>query len=87
MPQDEPNCKDVSELSFEDAMARLESIIARMEQGGLSLQQMIDNAAEAGKLSDLCQKQLDHLDEKVQILLKDSASGPTWGEFETPPAE
>lgn len=84
MPQDQADFKGEGDFSFEDAMSRLEAIIAEMEQGGLSLQQMIDKAAEAAKLSDFCQKQLDQLEGKVQILLKDSASGQTWGDFDTP---
>ena len=49
---------DVAELSFEDALKRLEAIVARLESGEVPLDQSIDLYSEGDKLRAQCEARL-----------------------------
>lgn len=55
-------------LSFEDALERLEQLVARMESGELPLAEMIERFEEGNKLLGLCQQRLHAAEQKIQIL-------------------
>lgn len=59
------------EPTFEEAMARLEKIVAEIEAGRISLEQAIDRYAEGQRLRKLCQAILDRAEQKIQLLAKD----------------
>jgi exodeoxyribonuclease VII small subunit len=75
-------------LTFEDALARLEAVVDKMERGSLPLDQMIKSFEEGSKLSSFCGAKLRELEKKIEILVRESAGGQEWAPFdpETGPA-
>ncbi|QEQ95564.1 exodeoxyribonuclease VII small subunit [Neptunomonas concharum] len=55
-------------LDFEQSLASLESIVSRMEQGDLSLEESLAAFEEGIKLTRECQSILDNAEQKVQVL-------------------
>jgi len=55
---------------FEEAMKGLESVVARLESGEVSLEESIRLFEEGMKLSDTCRKRLDEADRKIEVLLR-----------------
>jgi len=82
MPSKADKYKELEALPFEDALKRLESIVARMEDGKAPLAELLERFEEGGMLSSLCQKRLDELQQRIEILVKDSPQGPKWRKFD-----
>jgi exodeoxyribonuclease VII small subunit len=61
----------VAALKFEDAMARLETIVGELERGDLPLEESLKIFEEGIKLSKTCLKMLDDAERKVEILIQD----------------
>jgi len=61
----------VAALKFEEAMARLETIVSELEKGDLPLDQSLKIFEEGVKLSKTCLKMLDDAERKVEILIQD----------------
>ena len=60
--------KQASELTFEKALAELEKIVARMEDGELSLEQALATHKRGLELARFCQKQLEAAQQQVKVL-------------------
>jgi exodeoxyribonuclease VII small subunit len=58
-------------LKFEDAMARLGTIVTELEKGDLPLDESLRIFEEGIKLSKTCLKMLDDAERKVEILIQD----------------
>ncbi len=58
-------------MKFEEALARLEAIVAELERGELPLEDSMRIFEEGIKLSKVCLKMLDDAERKVEILVKD----------------
>jgi exodeoxyribonuclease VII small subunit len=58
-------------VKFEQAMARLETIVSELEKGELSLDESLRIFEEGIKLSKTCLKMLDEAERKVEILIQD----------------
>ncbi len=58
-------------LKFEDALARLETIVTELERGDLSLNDSLKMFEEGIKLSKTCLKMLDDAERKVEIVVQD----------------
>ena len=58
-------------LKFEDAMARLETIVSELERGDLPLDESLKIFEEGIRLSKSCLKMLDEAERKVEILVQD----------------
>jgi len=56
------------EPSFEQALAELEKIVARMESGELSLEQALATHKRGLELARLCQRQLEAAQQQVKVL-------------------
>jgi exodeoxyribonuclease VII small subunit len=54
--------------SFEEQLNALESVVERLEQGELSLEDSVRLFEEGMKLSDACKKELEAAEGKIQIL-------------------
>jgi exodeoxyribonuclease VII small subunit len=67
---------DISGLSFEAAYAELETIIARLEVGELSLEESVELFERGRKLSDHCQGLLDRAELRVNQLNSDGKIEP-----------
>ena len=62
----------MAEQKFEEAFRKLESIVKKLEDGNLSLEESLKAFEEGVRLSRFCSKKLDEAEKKVEILLKDS---------------
>ncbi len=60
--------KPAAEPSFEKALAELESIVARMEDGGLSLEQSLAAHKRGLELAKQCRERLDAAQQQVRVL-------------------
>lgn len=67
------------ELSFEDALKRLEQLVKEMEAGELSLDQMIGHFEEGTGLVEKCGKRLNEVERRIEKLVKKD------GKIETEP--
>ncbi len=69
-------------LTFEQAMEKLEQIVASMEQGGVPLEEMIGKFEEGAALASYCQEKLASLKQKMEILVQDRETGKAaWREM------
>ena len=55
---------------FEAALAELEAIVARLEQGELPLEESLSQFERGVVLTRLCQKALSQAEQKIRILAK-----------------
>ena len=55
---------------FETALAELEALVEKMEQGDLSLDESLKQFERGVQLTRSCQKALQEAEQKVQILLE-----------------
>mgnify|MGYP001067887860 FL=1 len=53
---------------FEQALAALEQIVARMESGELPLEESLQAYEQGVKLAQVCQQRLDQVEQQVQVL-------------------
>ena len=57
-------------IKFDEAMTKLESIVERLENGDLSLEESLAIFEEGIKLARLCTKQLDEVERRIEMLIK-----------------
>lgn len=74
--------QEPGQLSFEEALEKLEAIVAKMEDGNLPLDQMIKYYEEGNALSSICGKKLKALEKKIEILVKENGEGGEWKNFD-----
>jgi len=72
----------MAEMKFEDAIEKLEKIVAELEEGGLPLEKSLQKFEEGIKLSRFCSKKLKEAEKKIELLTKTAE-----GELETKPFE
>jgi exodeoxyribonuclease VII small subunit len=65
----------MGEMTFEEAMKRIEKIVAELEKGDLPLEQSIDRFEEAVKLARSCQEKLEKAEARISKLVKTGESG------------
>lgn len=58
------------EGTFEQALARLETIVGQMEDGSLGLDEMMARFEEGQTLIRFCTGKLNEVEKKVEVLLK-----------------
>lgn len=58
--------------SFEEALAELEKIVARMESGKLTLEQSLEAHRRGVELAQLCQSVLARAQQQVKVLEENS---------------
>jgi len=63
--------------AFEEALKDLESIVERMEQGELSLEESLLSFEQGIKLTRTCQDALKDAEQKVNILIDKNSDSPT----------
>ncbi len=62
------------EKSFEEAMARLEAIVAEIESDELALEKQFELFQEGMGLARFCDAKLNEVQKSVEIVLKESAA-------------
>jgi len=67
------------EPAFEESLKRLETLVAEMEAGDLSLDQMIAHFEEGSSLVEQCGKRLTEVERRIEKLVKKD------GKLETEP--
>lgn len=60
-------------LSYEEAVTELESLVARLEQGDISLEESLKLYENGVLLTRDCQESLQAAEQKVQMLLQQSS--------------
>jgi exodeoxyribonuclease VII small subunit len=68
--------------NFETNLARLDSIVRQLEQTDLPLEQALQLYEEGMQLSQVCQKQLDEAEGRVEILRRKSGGQMAPAPFE-----
>ena len=61
----------MASIKFEEALSRLETIVAELEKGDLPLNDSLKIFEEGVKLSKTCLKMLDEAEKKVEILVQE----------------
>lgn len=67
---------------FEEAMARLEVIVSRLEQGEAPLEEALSLFEEGAGLVKQCSKALDEAEQKVRKLFPGAGGAPVEEEME-----
>ena len=70
------------ELRFEEALARLEQIVAEMEAGDLSLEDSMKKFEEGMRLTRLCAARLGEAEKRIEVLLRKADGGIEWKPLE-----
>ena len=68
---------NVDELSFEDAMRELETVVGQLERGDVALDQSIALYERGAALKARCEAKLKEAEEKVAKITLDGAGQPT----------
>ncbi len=71
------------ERSFEEAMARLEEIVAEIESDQLGLERQFELFKEGMSLARFCDAKLSEVQKSVEIVLKESGEEWKTAPFET----
>ncbi|MBW7459441.1 exodeoxyribonuclease VII small subunit [Paenibacillus sepulcri] len=66
--------KKEQEITFEEAIERLEVIVSQLENGDVPLEKAIDLFQEGMKMSQLCGAKLEQVEKKIEVLIE-SESG------------
>jgi len=72
---------------FEAALAELEAIVQRLEQGELSLEESLRQFERGVVLTRSCQKALRQAEQKIRVLGKDSDGEVVEQDFDAPDAD
>ncbi|CUH69955.1 Exodeoxyribonuclease 7 small subunit [Thalassovita autumnalis] len=68
--------KPVSEMSFEDAMRELETVVGQLERGDVALEDSIKLYERGAKLKKRCEAKLKEAEEKVAAITLDGEGQP-----------
>jgi exodeoxyribonuclease VII small subunit len=66
------------ELTFEEALTKLEQIVQAMESGELSLEQSMKHFEEGMALSRLCGAKLTETEQKIEMLVQKAEGAAEW---------
>ncbi|MBV1868586.1 MAG: exodeoxyribonuclease VII small subunit [Marinosulfonomonas sp.] len=69
--------KKVSEMSFEQAMAELETVVGQLERGDVPLEESIKLYERGAALKKRCEEKLKEAEEKVAAITLDGDGNPT----------
>ena len=70
------------EMPFEQALKKLEQIVANLEGGDLGLEEALKQYEEGVRMADFCSKRLTEAEKRVEVLMKTDS-----GRFKTVPFE
>src|SRR2546427_667947 len=74
----------MTDLKFEDCLARLEQIVGKLEAGNLPLEESLTIFEEGVGLARSCSRYLEDAEKRIEVLARDDAGGGsappvTWG--------
>jgi len=70
-----PSVTDIQDMSFEKAMGELESLVRRLEEGRLTLEEAIHSYERGTALRNHCEAQLRTAKLKVEHILEGNSRG------------
>lgn len=73
---------DLNKLSFEEALEKLETLVAQMEEGNLPLDRTLTCFEQGMKLTSFCRKKLEKLEKRIEVLTSDDGKSGAWEEFD-----
>jgi len=59
------------DLSFEEALEKLEGIVDKMESGGLGLDEALEKYTEGVKLIKFCSRELNKAEKRIEMVIKE----------------
>ena len=68
--------KKIEEMTYEEAVKRLEEIVRRLENGEIPLEESLSSFQEGIALSRYCRKKLAEIEYRVESLLKEEQPSP-----------
>jgi exodeoxyribonuclease VII small subunit len=71
----------MTDLKFEDCLARLEQIVGALEAGNLPLEESLKVFEEGIALARHCSRYLDDAERRIEMLVKDESGGATTKPF------
>lgn len=71
------------EQTFEDAVKQLETIVTKLEDGDIPLEESLSLFEQGVKLSRFCAGKLDQAEKKVEILLREKDGSVKTEPFES----
>lgn len=74
-----------AEFDFEKSLQELEKLVETMERGELTLEESLKQFERGIALTRACQQALAKAEQKVQILIQNSAGGGELADFEAKP--
>lgn len=74
--------KDEEPKSFEDAMSRLDAIVAKLEEDKLPLDEMLARYEEGVALARYCGEKLEAAEQKVRLIAEKAEGRVTLEEFD-----
>ena len=75
--------KELESMPFEQALERLETLVAKMETGRLPLEELMQNFEAGSELARACRAKLDKLERKIELLTRDDGGEGEWSDFES----
>jgi exodeoxyribonuclease VII small subunit len=66
----------INELSFEQALEKLENIVSQLESGQIKLEDAVKVYEEGNQLKKICEEKLKNAQRKVEKLLLDKQGEP-----------
>lgn len=60
-----------TEMSFEEAMAQLETIVGQLEDGDVPLEKAIDLFQKGMRLSQMCSQKLEQVEQKIEMIVEE----------------
>jgi len=74
--------KDEAPQNFEDAMQRLDAIVAKLEEDKLPLDEMLSRYEEGVALARYCGEKLEAAEQKVRLIAKKADGTMTLEDFD-----
>lgn len=71
----------MTDLKFEDCLARLEQIVSALEAGNLPLEESLKVFEEGVSLARHCGRYLDDAERRIELLVKDEGGATTTRPF------
>jgi exodeoxyribonuclease VII small subunit len=76
--------KEKADPGFDEALKRLEEIVAQMESGEMDLDAMVAAFEEGQRLIRLCSGKLNEVERRIEVLVRDGAGAETAEPFAPP---
>ncbi len=78
---DKKQIEELKKLSFEKALAKLETAVSKMENGNLPLEDMMTTFEEGQMLAAICGEKLKTVEKKIEIMKQRRGEDIEWTSF------